>query len=78
MVGRHINVGGEDSDEQRDQAPPRQRQNVVLGNQQAKTSEQLAYAAGDNRKEMKGDPGGHDGEEECGSGEMHHASEEKK
>jgi len=78
VIDGHINIGGENGNEQQNKGPTGKGQADDLGKQKAQAAQQFAYAAGDDAKEMEGNERGHDGEEERRAGQMDRAGEEEK
>ena len=74
----HIDIGGEDRDEEQRQAPSGQILKERQWNEQAQAAEQLKDAADQNAGQMKRDPRRHDRKEEGRVAQMDRSREEKK
>jgi hypothetical protein len=75
---RHMDVGGEDRDEQERQAPPGEELYRPDRKEQPDAAEKLANAADEDAGPVKGNPRWHDREEKLRVAQMDHSRKKEK
>jgi hypothetical protein len=78
MRHRHVDIGGENGDEQEAQSPARRVLNLTLRNEQSDTAQELENAADQDAGAMKRDPGRHDPQKRNGMKEVKHRRSQEK